>query len=178
MTWSSPVQFRDAVNNGDAAHVVEMLAARDVDLDVDAVHLLIGIARLAHRRALSSWLQSHEHGYAPPPSTGPWARWINRRPGNAGRFRDGSDLPRVPLASIYFLCNEWWRRELGTAFWCDFRAAHLGDDYAGREKLEFINAAAAFFVLIAQAVDFNNYTAKRCSLIHDGNYRKLDRRIP
>ena len=177
MTWADPISFRAALDDG-APHVVEMMAARDVDIDPDAVRLLISLARLAHRRCLSAWLRVHEPEYMVPPSTGPYAKWENRVKGNPGRFRDGSDLARAPLAALYFLVNEWWRRETGTAFWCDFRALHLGDDYEGREKLEFINAPALFFTLIAQSVDEFNYTAKRCKLVHDGNYKKLNRRIP
>ena len=176
MTWDDPITFRES-RDDDAPHIVEMLGTAGIDLDPDRVRLFIGIARQANRRALSAWLQAQEHGYMAPRDRGPYARWINRRPGNAGRFRDGSDLPRAPLAAIYFLCNQFWRRELGAAFWCDFRALHLGDDYEGRERLDFINAPALFFTLIAQAVDFHSYTVKRCKLIHDGNYKKL-RRIP
>ena len=41
-----------------------------------------------------------------------------------------------------------------------------------------LRGPALFYTLIAQAVDFYNYSAKRCSLIHDGNYKRLDKRIP
>ncbi len=177
MTWAEPISFRESIDD-EAPHIVEMMAAVDVDLDVNRVRLLVSIARQANRRALSNWLRHNEQEHRAPRDRGPYALWINRRRGNAGRFRDGSDLPRAPLAAIYFRCNEFWRRELGTAFWCDFRALHLGDDYKGRERLEFINEPALFFTLIAQSVDGFNYTVERCKLVHDGNYRKLERRIP
>ncbi len=176
MTWAEPISFRESPGAG-PRHIVEMLAAVDVDLDVESVRLLIDVARQANRRCLSAWLRSHEPAYMAPPARGPYARWINRRRGNTGRFRDASDLARAPLVAIYFLVNEWWR-ELGLPFWCDFRALHFGDDYEGLERLEFINAPALFFTLIAQAVDEFNYTVERCKLVHDGNYRKIDRRIP
>ena len=176
-TWDDPIPFNESPGAG-PRHIVEMMNAADVDLDPDAVRLLIGLARQAHRRCLSAWLRRNEPGYMAPPSTGPYARWENRRRKNPGRFRDGSDLPKAPLASVYFLCNQWLRRETGLPFWCDFRALHLGDDYEGLERLEFINAPALFFTLIAQAVDEYNYTVERCKLVHDGNYKKLDRRIP
>ena len=177
MTWNDPISFRETLDDG-APHIVEMLAAVGVDLHVDRVRLLISLCRQAHRRCLSAWIQANEPEYMGSPPVGPYARWERRLRKNPGRFRDGSDLARAPLASIYFLCNQFYRRELGLPFWCDFRALHLGDDYEGIERLEFINEAATFFVLVAQEVDFFNYTAKRCALIHDGNYRKLDRRIP
>ncbi len=176
-TWAEPISFRQDQDDA-APHIVEMMAAPDLDLDVDAVRLLVSHARLAHRRALSAWLRENEPEYMAPPSTGPYARWVNRRRKNPGRFRDTSDLPRPPLAAIYILCNQFYRRELGLPFWCDFRALHLGDDYEGRERLEFINEPALFFVLIAQAVDFFNYNAERCKRVHDTHYRLLDRRIP
>ncbi len=174
MTWDEPIQIHqdsDAVD-----HIVEMMGAVDVDLDPAAVRLLVSQARLAHRRCLSDWLRRNEPAFMEPPDRGPYAKWVNRRRKNPGRFRDGSDLPRPPLGAIYFLVNDWWRRELGRRFWCDFRALHLGDDYEGRERLEFINGPALFFTLIAQAVDEFNYTAKRCKKVHDTHYRLLDRR--
>ncbi len=177
MTWAEPISFRAALDDG-APHVVEMMAARDVDLDVDRVRLLISLARQAHRRCLSAWLQAHEPEYMAPRATGPYARWINRRRGNTGRFRDGSDLPKAPLVAIYALCNEWWRRETGRPFWCDFRALYLGEDHEGREGLEFINGPALFFTLIAQSVDEFNYTAKRCKKVHVAYYKRLNTRIP
>ena len=99
MTWADPISFRAALDDG-APHVVEMMAARAVDIDPDAVRLLISLARLAHQRCLSAWLRVHEPEYMVPPSTGPYARWENRGKGSTGRFRDGSDLPRAPLAAI------------------------------------------------------------------------------
>ncbi len=180
MTWAELIPLR---LDGDAAapHIVEVMATRDDDVDVlgrDAVHLLISQARFAHRRCLSDWLRQNEPEWMEAPARGPYAQWQRRRRKNPGRFRDTSDLPKAPLASIYHLCNAWWRRELGRRFWCDFRALHLGDDYEGRERLEFINGAALFFTLIAQSVDEFNYTAKRCKKVSDTHYRLLDRRIP
>ena len=177
MTWLDPISFREHVDD-DAPRIVELMAERDVDLDVDAVHLLISIAQQAHRRALSAWLQVHEPGYKGPAPVGPYAPWERRRRGSAGRFRDSSDLPRAPLASIYFLCNAWWRRETGRAFHPDFRPLKWDEDFTLIEKLEMLNGPALFFVLVAQSVDFFNYTAKRCSLVHDGNYKRLNRCIP
>lgn len=176
-TWSEPIRFREPGDN-DAPHVVEMMAARNVDLDVDRVHLLVSVARQAHRRCLSAWLQTHEPEYMAPPSTGQYAAWESRGKGSTGRFRDESDLPRAPLTAIYFLVNEWWRRETGRTFHPDFRALDWDEDFNLTEQLAMLNAPALFFVLIAQSVDFFNYTARRCSLVHDGNYKPLDKRIP
>ena len=177
MTWADPIRFRAALDDG-APHVVEMMAARDVDLDPARVRLLISLARLAHQRCLSAWLRVHEPEYMVPPSTGPYARWENRGKGSTGRFRDGSDLPRAPLAAIYSLCNQFYRRELGLPFHPDFRPLKWDNDFDLTEQLSFLNGPALFFVLIAQSVDFFNYTARRCSLVHNGFYRKLSRRIP
>ncbi len=156
--------------------IVEAMAQPEdgVDLDPDAVRLLVSLARLAHRRCLSHWLRENEPAYMKPPSTGPYAKWDNRGKGNTGRFRDGSDLPRPPLAAIYFLVNAWWRRELGP-FHPDFRALWLGDDYDGIERLDFINASARFFLLIALAVD-EDYTEEQCKRVNDTHYRLLNRR--
>ena len=176
-TWDEPISFREPLDDA-APHIVEMMGAVDVDLDVDRVRLLISVARQAHRRCLSDWLRVNEPEYMAPPSTGPYAVWENRRRKNPGRFRDGSDLAKAPLVAIYFLVNDWWRRELGLPFWCDFRALHLGDDYEGRERLEFINGPALFFVLVAQSVDEFNYTSKRCKKVHGAYYKRLNRRIP
>lgn len=177
MTWDDPISFRESLDDG-APHVVEMMAAVGIDLDVDSVRLLISVARQAHRRCLSAWLRAHEPEFMASRDRGPYARWINRRRGNTGRFRDGSDLPRAPLASLYFLVNEWWRRELRLSFHPDFRALAWDEDFTLQEQLAMLTGAALFFVLIAQAVDFFNYTAHRCSLVHDGNYKRLDKRIP
>ena len=88
------------------------------------------------------------------------------------------DLPRAPLAAIYSLCNQFYRRELGLPFHPDFRPLKWDKDFDLTEQLSFLNGPALFFVLIAQSVDFFNYTARRCSLVHNGFYRKLNRRIP
>lgn len=177
MTWAEPISFRESLDDG-APHIVEMMAAVDVDLDVDRVRLLVSLARQAHRRCLSAWLQTHEPEYMVPVQPGPYAAWERRRRGSAGRFRDGSDLPRPPLASVYMLCNQFYRRELGLPFHPDFRPLDWKEDFDLTEQLSFLNGPALFFVLIAQSVDFFNYTARRCSLIHDGNYKRLNRRIP
>ena len=50
MTWDEPIPIA-AQHGDDAHHIVEMMAMRDVDLDVDRVRLLISVARAAHRRA-------------------------------------------------------------------------------------------------------------------------------
>lgn len=177
MTWLDPIPFRES-GDDEAPHIVEMLAAVGVDLDLDSVRLLVSIARQAHRRALSDWMHHNEPKHMGPAPLGPYAQWDRRRPGNAGRFRDESDLPRRPLAAIYFLCNEWWRRETGLPFHPDFRPVDWSQDFTLHEQLAMLRGPALFYTLIAQAVDFYNYSAKRCSLVHDGNYRKLDRRIP
>ncbi|MCH8098736.1 MAG: hypothetical protein IID53_16915 [Proteobacteria bacterium] len=169
MIWADPISFREHVDD-DAPRIVELMAARDVDLNVDSVRLMISIARQAHRRALSAWLRQNEPEYMVAPSTGPYAKWENRGKGSTGRFRDGSDVPRAPLASIYFLVNEFWRRELGLSFHPDFRPLCWDEDFTLQEQLAMLKGPALFFVLIAQSVDFFNYTARRCSLIHDGNY--------
>lgn len=177
MTWAEPISFRESIDDG-APHVVEMMAAVDVDLDVDRVRLLISLARQANRRCLSAWLRANEPGHMGSPPVGPYAPWERRRQGSAGRFRDGSDLPRQPLASIYFLCNAWWRRETGSTFHPDFRPLDWEEDFTLTEQLEMLKGPARFFVLVAQSVDFFNYSAKRCSLVHDGFYKRLDKRIP
>ena len=134
MTWADPISFREHVDD-DAPHVVEMMAARDVNLNVDAVHRLISVARQAHRRALSAWLRVNEPEFMTPRSTGPYAKWENRRRKNPGRFRDGSDLPRAPLAAIYTLCNQFYRRELGHKFHPDFKPLKGGEDFTLQEQL-------------------------------------------
>ena len=59
MTWNDEIPIRQ--DSDDAApHIVEMMGAVDVDLDPDAVRLLISQARLAHRRCLSDWLRQNE----------------------------------------------------------------------------------------------------------------------
>ncbi len=176
MTWDEPIVFRDHLDDP-TNHIVEVMANLEdgVDLNPDSVRLLVSLARQAHRRCLSDWLRRNEYGYMQPPSTGPYAKWENRRRKNPGRFRDGSDLPRPPLAAIYFLCNEWWRRETGRTFHPDFRPLRWDEDFTFHEQLAMLKGPALFFVLIAQAVDFFNYTAKRCSLVHDGNYKKLNK---
>ncbi len=177
MTWSEPIPFREPLDDG-APHIVEMMLAVDVDLDPDAVRLLISLARQANRRCLSAWLQAHEPEYMAPRATGPYALWERRRRKNPGRFRDGSDLPRAPLVAVYFLCNQFYRRELGLPFHPDFRPLKWEEDFTLIEQLAMLKGPARFFLLVAQEVDFFNYSAKRCSLVHDGNYKKLDRRIP
>ncbi len=177
MTWNDPIPFRESLDDS-GPHIVEMMAAVDVDLDVDRVRLLISLARQANRRCLSAWLQANEPEFRAPRDRGPYARWEGRQRKNPGRFRDGSDLARAPLAAIYFLCNQFYRRETGSAFHPDFRPLKWGEDFTLTEQLEMLKGAALFFVLVAQSVDFFNYSAKRCSLIHDGNYKRLNRTIP
>ena len=177
MTWFDEIPFSEQPD-APTHHIVEMMATVDVDLDPDAVRLLISVARQAHRRCLSDWLQRHEPEFMAPPSTGPYAKWENRGRGNTGRFRDGSDLPRPPLVAIYFLCNQFYRRELGLKFHPDFQALCWDEDFTLKEQLAMLKGPALLFTLIAQSVDFFNYTAKRCSLVHDGWYKKLDKRIP
>ena len=175
MTWDEQIPLRP--DSDDAApHIVEMMGAVDLDLDVDAVRLLISQARLAHRRCLSAWLRENEPEYMAAPARGPYAKWERRRRKNPGRFRDGSDLPKAPLAAIYVLCNQFYRRELGRKYHPDFDAVRWGQDFTFHEQLAMLKGAALFFVLIAQAVDFYNYTPERCKRVHDTCYRRLDRR--
>ena len=177
MTWAEPIPFAEPLDDP-VDHIVEMMYAVDVDLDPDAVHLLISQARLAHRRCLSDWLRRNEPGYMAPPDRGPYAKWENRRRKNPGRFRDASDLPRPPLAAIYVLCNRFYRRELGLKFHPDFQTLRWGQDFTFHEQLAMLKGSALFFVLVAQACDFFNYTPERCKRVHDTHYRLLDRRIP
>lgn len=176
-TWSEPIPFREALDDG-APHIVEMLAAVGVDLDVDRVQLLISLAQQAHRRALSAWSRGNDLEHMAPPDRGPYARWINRRPGNSGRFRDGSRLPRAPLAAIYSLCNQFYRRETGLPFHPNFEYLKWDEDFTLTEQRDMLKGAALFFTLIAGEVDLLNYTPQRCALVHDGNYKKLNKRIP
>jgi hypothetical protein len=177
MTWNDEIPIRQ--DSDDAApHIVEMMGAVDVDLDPDAVRLLISQARLAHRRCLSDWLRQNEPAYMAPPDRGPYSKWLNRRRKNPGRFRDGSDLAKAPLTSIYFLCNRFYRRELGLKFHPDFDAVRWGLDFTFHEQLAMLKGPALFFLLIAQAVDEFNYTAERCKSVHGQYYRLLNRRIP
>ena len=175
MTWAAPIPLRPDSDDA-AAHIVEAMAGADVDLDPNAVHLLISQARFAHRRCLNAWLRENEPEYMVPPAPGPYAKWERRRRKNPGRFRDGSDLPKAPLAAIYFLVNDWWRRELGRPFHPEFTSLQWGQDFNAHEQLALLKGAALFFVLIAQAVDWFNYTAERCKRVHDTHYRKLARR--
>lgn len=175
-TWAEPLPVR-ADGDDAAAHIVEMMAGVDVDLDPDAVHLLISQARLAHRRCLNAWLRENEPEYMAAPARGPYAQWGRRRRKNPGRFRDGSDLPKAPLAAVYSLCNAWWRCELGRPYHPDFDALRWGQDFNLHEQLAMLKGAALFFVLIAQSVDWFNYTAERCKRVHDTNYRRLNRRL-
>jgi hypothetical protein len=178
VSWNEQIPIHQ--DHDDAApHIVEMMAAVDVELDADAVHLLISQARLAHRRALSHWLRENEPQFMAPLDRGrPYAQWENRRRKNPGRMRDGSDLPKAPLTAIYFLTNRFYRRELGLKFNPDFRSLRWDEDFTFHEKLSMLKGPALFFVLIAQSVDWFNYTAERCKRVHDTHYRLLDRRIP
>ena len=175
MTWDEQISFAAPLDDA-APHIVEMMGAVDVDLDPDAVHRLISLARQAHRRCLSDWLRQNEPEWMAAPARGPYAQWVNRRRKNPGRFRDGSDLPKMPLAAIYFLVNSWWRRELGLKFHPDFRPLKWDEDFTFHEQLAMLKGAALFFVLVAQSVDWFNYTAPRCKKVHDTHYRLLDRR--
>ena len=175
MTWDEPMRFPEPLDDP-TDHIVEMMAQgeKGVDLDPDAVRLLISVARQAYRRCLGDWLRRNEPSYMEPPSVGPYAQWENRGKGNTGRFRDGSDMARPPLAAIYFLCNEWWRRHLGK-FHPDFRALTWGEDFTYIEQLDMLHGPALFFMMIAQACDYH-YTAERCAKVHATHYKLLKRR--
>ena len=116
MTWA-PYPRIQMPTDDEARRIVESIAQAEdgAELDIDAVRLLISQVRLAHQRCLSAWLLKYEPAYKAPRSTGPYAKWENTGRGNPGRFRDGSDIPKPPLVAIYFLCNAWWRREVGRA---------------------------------------------------------------
>ena len=179
MTWQDPITL-PVPHGDDALAIVTMMAQRGVNMDVGRVSLLIGIARLAHHRCLSNWLQANEPGYMAAPSTGPYAKWERRGRGSVGRFRDDDGLPRAPLAAIYFECNRFYRRELGLRFNPDFEPLTWSEDFNRIEQLEIIgrqSPAAMFFVLIAQEIDLLGYTPERCSLVHDGFYKRLPKRL-
>ena len=140
--------------------IVEIMGQVDLDLDPDKVRRLVRDVRHVHRLVLSEWSRRNEPGWKPPRRLkdievdGPgydygdmaglglssWDDWWREcwgtGKGNPGRFRDGSDVAKPPLAAIYYLCNGFWRRELGMKFWCDFRGLEIGDDYHGPERLE------------------------------------------
>lgn len=177
MTWLDDLPIHQDTYDT-TPHIVEVMANLEdgVDLDPAAVRLLVSLARLAHRRCLNDWLRRNEPQWMVPPSTGPYSKWENRRRKNPGRFRDGSDLPRPPLAAIYFLCNAWWRRELGLKFHPDFRVLAWVEDFTFDERRAMLKAPAMFFVLVAESVDWQHYTAERCAKVHDTHYRLLDRR--
>ena len=175
-TWDDMIALPEQ-RGDDAPAIVEAMALRDVDLDVDRVRLLISIARAAHRRCLSHWLQTNEPGYMAAPSTGPYAQWERRGRGSVGRFRDDDGLPRAPLAAVYFECNRFYRRELGLRFNPNFAPLAWGQDFDLAERLAMLNGAALLFFLIAQEIDLLGYTPERCSLIHDGYYRRLNKRL-
>lgn len=179
MTWNDPIAIAEQ-RGDDAPSIVELMATRGVDLDVDAVRLLISTARLAHRRCLSAWLQTNEPEYMESVPLGPYYEWEKRKRKNPGRFRDDDGLPRPPLAAIYFECNRFYRRELGLKFHPDFRPLKWHEDFNLIEQLEIIgqrSPTALFFILIAQEIDLLGYTPQRCSLIHDGHYKRLDKRL-
>ncbi len=178
MTWDDEIPTH-LLDDDEAPYIVERLgeAERDdnePDLDVAKVRLLLGQARLAHRRCVSDWRRRRDPAHKAPRSDGPYKAWENTKAGNPGRFRDGSNIPKSPLVAIYFICNEWWRRETGTAFHCDFDAWDFADEFEGDERLAYLNAAARFFFLVAQAVNEVDYTVKRCILVHNLYYRKLN----
>ncbi len=177
MTWFDEIPFPEQ-RDDPTDHIVDMMGAVDVELDPDSVRLLVSLARQAHRRCLSDWLRRNEPEFMAPPSVGPYAKWVNRGRGNTGRFRDGSDLPRPPLVAIYFLCNQFYRQQLGLKFRPDFRPLRWGEDFTFHERLAMLKGPALFFLLIAQAVDEFNYTAERCKSVHGQYYRLSNRRIP
>lgn len=178
-TWDEQIPFRDHLDDP-TDHIVETMAQLEdgVDLDPDQVRLLVSLARLAHRRCLSDWLRRNEPEFMAPPSTGPYAKWENRGRGNTGRFRDGSDIPKMPLVSTYFLCNRFYRRELGLKFNPNFEPLSWDEDFTYNERLAMLKGPAMFFVLVAQSVDFYNYTPELCKKVHGQYYRLLNRRLP
>jgi hypothetical protein len=177
MTWDDPIYMGTGRATDDAHHVAEMMACKGVDMDVDAVRLLISKGQQAHRRCLSDWLRRYEPECKTPRSTGPYKKWENPGRGSPGRFRDGSDIPREPLAAIYIICNEFYRRELGLRFWPDFTGLRVGNDYEGLERIDFLNEAALFFLLVARAINEIDYSVERCEKIHNKYYLLLNKTL-
>lgn len=97
-----------------------------------------------------------------------------KRARNPGWFRElgngGKKMMKPPLVSVYFLCNRFFRRVLRIEFYPIFNANdHSTSDL---EALPHLNAAARFFLLMAQAAD-PGYTREHCKRVHDDCYHDL-----
>ncbi len=87
----------------------------------------------------------------------------------------GTKIAKAPLVSVYHICNRWWRRTTGEAFWPDFRTIAAGPD---SKNMPLLNDAARLFLLVAQDAGGPMYNCDLCSRVNDVNYRDLDTRIP
>ena len=160
-----------------------------LDLDPDALVVLLRQCRHAHRMALSDWLRRNDPEWRVPKGRGParrndygetmegwdeWWRSIWGRPrANPGLFR-GSRIAKPPLVEVYRLVNEWWRLTTGTSFRPNFDGIEPGPD---KENMPTMNTSARLFLCVAQDCD-TRYDSFHCARVHDVTYRKLDRRIP
>ncbi len=182
----------DDVHAEAAAVIIE---AMGMDLDPEALVVLLRATRHAHRMLLSDWLRRNDPEWKVPrrlprgrrlydygADTGAgledWPAWWRsiwgRARANPGRFR-GTDIAKPPLVAIYCIVNEWWRRTTGEAFRPDFRAIASVPDI---KNMPHLNDAARLFLLTAQDAGGPMYNCDLCSRVHEQNYRRLDRRIP
>ena len=187
------VPFDPDDSHAQAATVI--IEAMGIDLDAAGLVVLLRATRHAHRMALSDFKRRNDpewrvpkvrprgrrlYDYGDDAGAGleDWPAWWRsiwgRARGNPGTFR-GTTVPKAPLLAIYILCNEWWRRTTGEAFWPDFK--HQVSYRTDSERMPHLNDAARLFLLVAQDCD-RKYNCDLCSRVHDVNYRDLDTRIP
>ncbi len=180
--------FDDEDSHAEGAAVI--IEAMDIDLDPEALVRLLRSTRHAHRMALSDWKRRNDPEWRMPKGRGRhlrneygetmegWDEWWRsiwgRRRSNPGVFL-GTRIAKAPLVAIYHLCNRWWRRTTGEAFWPDFK--HQISYRTDSERMPHLNDAARLFLLVAQDCD-RKYNCDLCSRVHDVNYRDLDTRIP
>ena len=180
--------FDDEDSHAEGAAVI--IEAMDIDLDPEALVRLLRSTRHAHRMALSDWKRRNDPEWRMPKGRGRhlrneygetmegWDEWWRsiwgRRRSNPGVFL-GTRIAKAPLVAIYHLCNRWWRRTTGEAFWPDFK--HQISYRTDSERMPHLNDAARLFLLVAQDCD-RKYNCDLCSRVHDVTYRALDRRIP
>jgi hypothetical protein len=188
-----PFDPDDDDSHVEAAAVI--IEAMGMDLDSADLVALLRLTRHAHRMALSDFKRRNDPAWRVPRArprgrrlydygkdTGAgledWPAWwasIWARPrANPGRFR-GTRIAKQPLVAVYHLCNRWWRRTTGEAFWPDFK--HQISYRTDSERMPHLNDAARLFLLVAQDCD-RKYNCDLCSRVHDVTYRALDRRIP